>query len=282
MSERNRGHKLNHDCCGCCRIGTNSVGKVGFMGVRRVIGALLRSIKARLRPPLATNSGYCHCCRKNVQFDMTGTWLRDQYFCRNCISIPRQRHINHILDRYIPNWEDKNIHESSPSNNFISQWARQYSSSQYFEGVAEGELQNGHRCENLECLTYAENTFDIFITQDVMEHVFHPSTAIQEIMRVLKPGGVHIFTAPKHKNITEGYVRAAIENGEVKHLLEPMYHGNPVGDGRALVTWDYGDDFEAWIWDWCGYPTITYVTRDRTLGLDGEFLEVFVTHKITR
>jgi len=186
------------------------------------------------------------------------------------------------LDRYIPDWGSKEIHESSPGNRFVSQWACNYSASQYFEGVAEGTLHNGIRCENLEHLTFADDSLDIFITQDVMEHVFHPDKAIQEIMRVLKPGGVHVFTAPKHKNISRGYARASIEKGEVKHLLEPMYHGNPVGDGRALVTWDYGDDFEMQIWDWCGYPTITYVTRDQSLGLDGEYPEVFVTHKIAK
>lgn len=252
------------------------------MKFRRIVNSLLRRAKILVRVLSSSNPGYCHCCRKNVRFYFAGPWLRDQYLCRNCHSIPRQRHINYVLDRYIQNWEVKKLHESSPSNQFISQWAKNYSSSQYFEGVAEGVIHNGFRCENLEHLTFADESFDIFITQDVMEHVFHPDKAIQEIMRVLRPGGVHVFTAPKHKHIIQGYVRSLIENGEVKHLLEPMYHGNPVGDGRALVTWDYGDDFEAQIWKWCGFPTITYVTQNRALGLDGEFLEVFVTHKIAK
>lgn len=64
------------------------------------------------------------------------------------------------------------------------------------------------------------------------------------------------------------------------HLQEAQYHGNPIGDGRSLVTWDYGDDFEACLWAWCRYPTVTYVTRDRSPGLDGEYLEVFVTRKV--
>lgn len=252
------------------------------MQLHRIVGSYLRTAQIRLRALWSSNAGYCHCCRQVTQFEITGPWLRDQYFCRACRSIPRQRHINHILDRYIPNWGDKEIHESSPSNMFISQWASRYSSSQYLAGVREGALHNGNRCENLEHLTFADDSFDLFITQDVMEHVFHPSKAFREIMRVLKPGGVHVFTAPKHKNITQSYARALLEKGEVKNLLEPIYHGNPVGDGRALVTWDYGDDFEAQIWNWCGYQTITYVTRDRALGLDGEYLEVFVTRKIAR
>jgi hypothetical protein len=102
-------------------------------------------------------------------------------------------------------------------------------------------------------------------------------------MRVLKPGGAHVFTTPKHAGLRRSYRRAEIDRiGQVKHLKEPLYHGNPIGDGRSLVTWDYGGDFEFLLWEWAGYPTATYVTRDRNLGIDGEFLEVFVTRKWAR
>ena len=145
-----------------------------------------------------------------------------------------------------------------------------------------GTLHAGSRCENLEALTFADNTFDLFVTQDVFEHVFRPDLASQEIMRVIKPGGAHVFTAPKHKGLRQTRQRARFESGGIVHLLEEQFHGNPIGDGRALVTWDYGDDFELRLWEWCGYPTVTYVVRDRSLGIDGEYLEVFVTRKLER
>jgi hypothetical protein len=98
----------------------------------------------------------------------------------------------------------------------------------------------------------------------------------------LKPGGMHIFTAPKHKGIKKSYPRAKLTEGRVEYLLEEQYHGNPVGDGRSLVTWDYGDDFEHLLFEWSRCPTTTYVTRDRGLGIDGEYLEVFVARKPQR
>jgi hypothetical protein len=112
--------------------------------------------------------------------------------------------------------------------------------------------------------------------------VFEPGKAVSEIMRVVKPGGAHVFTAPKHKGLRATRQRARLDGNNIVHLLEPQYHGNPIADGRSLVTWDYGDDFELYVWDWCGYPTITYIVRDRGLGIDGEYLEVFVTRKISR
>lgn len=140
-------------------------------------------------------------------------------------------------------------------------------------------MKHGVRCENLEELTFPSGTFDVFITQDVFEHVFNPDRATREIMRVLRPGGVHVFTAPKHKGLKKSRCRAELREGTVVHLLPEQYHGNPIGDGRSLVTWDYGDDFEFLLQAWSGCPTTTYVTRDPSLGIDGEFLEVFATRK---
>jgi hypothetical protein len=96
----------------------------------------------------------------------------------------------------------------------------------------------------------------------------------------LKPGGIHLFTAPKHKNLLKSRPRAKLIEGSIEYLLEAQYHGNPVGDGRSLVTWDYGADFEDLVKAWSGYLTSTFVLRDRRRGLDGEYLEVFVTAKI--
>jgi hypothetical protein len=45
------------------------------------------------------------------------------------------------------------------------------------------------------------------------------------------------------------------------------------------VTWDYGADFEERIQGWSGYCTSTFNIRDRGIGIDGEFLDVFVTRK---
>lgn len=249
--------------------------------VRRWVRRWPRIARAPVHTQRA-NPGWCACCRADTQFVEVGTWLRDQYLCGRCHSIPRQRAVNLTLDTYFPGWEDSTIHESSPTNDFISRYARHYSRSYLFADVSPGQELDGDRCENLERLTFDDETFDLFVTQDVLEHVLRPDRAVREIMRVLKPHGAHVFTTPKHANLTETRPRVSFDHGTFVHLLEAEYHGNPVGDGKALVTWDYGDDFEQYLWDWCSYPTVTYVTRDRSRGLDGEHLEVFVTRKVER
>ena len=225
------------------------------------------------------NVGYCHCCRQESVFQMRGEWLRDLYVCLNCSSIPRQRHLQYVLDSYFKNWEDRDIHESSPSNNFVSRYCNNYTSSQYFDGSEAGSYVEGIRSENLESLSFPNNSFDLFITQDVFEHIFNPERAAREIMRVLRPGGAHVFTVPKHKGISNSFPRARLVNSQIEYLMEAVYHGNPIGDGKALVTWDYGDDFESMMNRWTRCSTTNYITRDNALGIDGEFIDVFVTRK---
>ena len=70
-----------------------------------------------------------------------------------------------------------------------------------------------------------------------------------------------------------------MSDGTIHYNHEPEYHGNPVGDGKSLVTWHYGNDFEELLSEWSGLTVTTYVTRDRSLGIDGKFLEVFVMRK---
>lgn len=185
-----------------------------------------------------------------------------------------------MLDKYLPGWEKLSVHESSPSHDFVGRFCPGYSSSFYFETVEPGTVdKQGRRSEDLQALTFGDATFDILITQDVFEHIFDPIAAAREIGRVLKPGGYHVFTAPKYPFIQNSFPRVTVEDGKIIHLHPEEYHGSPIGDGRAIVTWTYGRDFEELLARWSGMNTVTYITRDRSIGLDGEHLEVFVTRK---
>jgi hypothetical protein len=162
---------------------------------------------------------------------------------------------------------------------FFLDQCHDYSYSFFYEDVPAGSYKDGMRCENLEALTFSNASFDIFITQDVLEQVFHPDRALAEVTRVLRPGGIHIFTALKHKHLLKSYPRANLVDGTVEHLHEPIYHDNPIGDGRSLVTWDYGADFDDLIQEWSGCSVCNFVICDRRRGIDGESLDVFVMLK---
>jgi hypothetical protein len=225
------------------------------------------------------NAGWCPVCRADASFRVAGPWLRDDYLCEGCGSIPRQRHLQLVLDSAFPGWDELEVHESSPSNDYLARRCARYGASQYLPDVAPGTVHDGVRCENLESLSFADASLDLFVTQDVFEHVLRPDVAAREVMRVLRPGGAHVFTVPKHRGLRCSRPRVELVDGAARPLMDEVFHGNPVGDGRVLVTWDYGDDLESLFAGWCGAPTVGHVTRDRRLGIDGEFLEVFVTRK---
>ena len=216
-----------------------------------ILSTIKKMKKSLLSRPSAedvkSQAGYCPCCRSNTTFISNHEWLRDHYLCVKCSSIPRQRHIEHVLDVEFPGWESLNVHESSPSNRLISMNSKKYSFSHFLDGV---------------------------------EHIFDPELAAREIMRVLRPGGAHIFTAPKHDNVKVSYPRARLDRGEIVHIFDEHYHGNPVGDGKSLVTWDYGSDFEALFSKWTGYEVETHSDENDNLGINGKYLDVFVVRKV--
>jgi len=225
--------------------------------------------------------GYCPICDSRTIFVIEGPWLRDEYRCRGCRSIPRFRHIVDVLRKQFPDYRTLSIHESSPHGPVLKLLRREvpeYTSSHFWPDVPLGVSRNEIRCENLEKLTFKNESFDLFITQDVLEHVLNPKTAFREIARTLKPGGAHIFTIPWYAP-KRTLTRASFSGQEIIYHEPKEYHGNPIDDGGALVVTEWGSDLGAFIFENGGLHTTAFLTLDRTRGLDGEFLEVFVSRK---
>jgi SAM-dependent methyltransferase len=187
----------------------------------------------------------------------------------------------YVVERYVPNWRDLIIHESSPAHRGASvrlATAPGYIASQYFDGVASGETRQGWRCENLEALSFPDASIDLHVTQDVMEHVFDPDAAFREIARTLKPGGMHIFTVPMVNGPKPTERRASLEHGRVVHHKPPEYHGNPVAEG-SLMTMDWGFDICAHIARASGLFTEIVSLDLLDCGIRAELNEVLVSRK---
>lgn len=228
------------------------------------------------------NQGYCIICNKETRFIEYGPWKRDDYRCHRCNSIPRQRALICALNLFYADWPKLVIHESSPcgpSSNFLRDNCKSYSASHYFQDIPAGKYKGGYRCENLEKMTFPSASFDLFITQDVFEHVMRPEVAFAEIARVLKTSGSHVFTLPWYKDKKKSTKRVCMENGEIVNLEPPIYHGNPIDKAGSLVTYDFGMDLFDCINKSSGLNSIVYLHEDRKLGLDAEFMEVFISYK---
>ena len=248
--------------------------------IRNLIPARIRQLR---KNTYLKSSGQCSTCCKKVNFVAYDSWLRDNFKCTNCGSIPRERALMLVVERYFPHWRESVIHESSPGDRgasirFLNECSH-YIPSQFFPDKLTGDVIEGIRCENLEALTFSDESIDLHITQDVLEHVFHPSSVFKEIARTLKPGGMHIFTVPLVKKSSPSLLRAQINQGQVAYLEPPTYHGNPIGDGKSLVTVDWGFDICQHIFNACGLFTQLVVIDDLNQGIRAEYIEVLITFK---
>lgn len=230
------------------------------------------------------HQGYCPCCEQDVIFIATNNWLRDHFKCSNCSSIPRERALMFIINKHYPNWKELAIHESSPGNrghsiNLRSQ-AKQYLETQYFAKKPLGSMVNGIRNEDLENQTFKDNSFDLVITSDVMEHIYDPEKAFKEIHRTLKKGGAHIFSVPlinKH-NKTQRWANKG-KDGEPIFLFTPEWHGNPIDKKGSPVTMHWGFDIVDFIKKHTNANCNIEYIDNLDFGIRAEYIEIIVSKK---
>lgn len=132
----------------------------------------------------------------------------------------------------------------------------------------------------MENMTFSDEEFDIFITQDVFEHLFRPDAAAKEIIRVLKPGGAHILTTPLTRQHKYSIRRCDLIDGEIVHFHPPIHHGNPMSESGSIVTVDWGYDILSFLTHHTGRPATMYIIDDLENGLRAPLMEVIVNNKL--
>ena len=201
---------------------------------------------------------FCYICGKNSQFSCEPDFSLREARCLHCGASQRNSDLAKIIiNTFSPNEYSSltqarrdlthlGIYEaqaSGPMHNFLMDLPH-YICSEYFDDVPNGTRnKDGILCENLQNLSFSDETFDLVITQDILEHVAYPEKAFSEINRVLKPGGYHIFTIPYHEN-NPTLRRIVVETGENNHNYPQVYHGDPLREQGALVFTDFGSDMK--------------------------------------
>ena len=107
--------------------------------------------------------------------------------------------------------------------------------------VKPDELSGGVRCEDLSRLTYNDESFDLVLTSETLEHVPDLRVALLEIYRVLAPGGRHIFTIPVLPGVSKTFARMTRQpDGTLKYHAPRICH--PGGDVGYPVFTEFGTD----------------------------------------
>jgi hypothetical protein len=201
----------------------------------------------------------CYICGDQYRFPRARDTnnLRETVICKNCRGTKRQIDVAQVLlkiiessssclarsERDINKFKIYILESYGPIYEMLSKTANVICS-EYWENVPTGTLVDNVRCEDVQNLTFSNESFDIVISQDIFEHIPSPEVGFKEIYRILKPGVYHIFTIPYNKNLSNSQVRAYIKQNEIVHILPPVYHGDMLRPKGILVYTDFGLDFE--------------------------------------
>jgi SAM-dependent methyltransferase len=225
-------------------------------------------------------------------WDEPAAWLahtrRESLFCRSCCSSLRVRGIADVLlshfgggrrgfDELVEDPEFRaldvaeinTIGSVGSLHTFLSRLPR-LSLSEYRGPDRLGELIDGVRNEDACRLTYEDQSFDLVLSSDTLEHVPDFRLALRETRRILRPGGCHVFTVPviASRPTTEPRVEVDV-GGTLVHLLPPLYHGRgsglyrylPVGEDLLTFT-DFGRDVPSHMADAGFDPEVVHVGAD--------------------
>jgi len=195
-------------------------------------------------PEIMTNTAVCAMCR--AVSPMVTTYLyssedngrrtpnwREHATCR-CGFPNRIRAAMHALQTIAAPADDASIYiteQVTPLFKWLSLRYDDVQGSEYLgSDIAPGAVINGVRHEDLCNLSLPDNTYDVVLSFDVLEHVENFESALAHLVRILKPGGTLMFAAPTQLE-QKGTMDLVVvrEDGSYDYRLQPPeYHGNPV------------------------------------------------------
>jgi len=165
--------------------------------------------------------------------------------CLRCGASPVSMSLVDVLAKRLPGIASLTVYELSsrgPLFKFLQRKAGKLVFSEFFDDVSPGGFKNGVRCEDVQNLTWPDQSFDVCTSSDVFEHVPDDARAFAEIHRVLRPGGKAVFTVPMSRQ-SETVERAVVAGDHIEYLLPPEYHDDHIrGLSRVLCYRNYGTD----------------------------------------
>ena len=197
--------------------------------------------------PTEFQVGFEHAELRTAEGRLIPNW-REHLACRRCGLNNRLRASLKLFHQECEPTREARLYLTervTPTDQWLAERFPSLMGSEYFAGGhRSGELVRGVRHEDLQALSFADQSFDHVLSFDVLEHVPDHRKSLEEAHRILAPGGTFLFTAPFRAERPETLVRARDrEDGTLEHLMEPEYHGNPVDPvGGALAYRTFGWD----------------------------------------
>ncbi len=107
--------------------------------------------------------------------------------------------------------------------------------SEYFIGVPSGQLVNGVMCQDVQQLSFADESIDLITSNQVFEHVADDIRGFAECYRVLRHGGALVLGIPLH-DIPVSRQLAELKDGKLVFFGTPEYHGSRTTGPNSVPT----------------------------------------------
>jgi SAM-dependent methyltransferase len=124
----------------------------------------------------------------------------------------------------------------SPLARHLNRYCDRLVGSEYLPKTSEKIRHPRVMHQDIMDLSFADASFDVYLSSDVLEHIPEPDRALREASRILRPGGWFMGTFPFAAGKTETVVRAELVGSEIKHHLEPQFHGNPTRPSEGSLV----------------------------------------------
>jgi len=198
-------------------------------------------------------SGRCYICARDVEFEVNVpadggpvNW-RETLKCPECGLINRWRGCLHVFEAICNPASADQIYLTETLSPVYQNLAGRFPNligSEYLPEYDFGTVVPTHgvpvRNEDITQLTFADESLESVLSFDVLEHVPDYRKALKEFYRTLSDGGKLILSVPfcfAEKN----QVRAVVDDdGNLTHLMEPCYHGDPLSEHGVLSYCDFG------------------------------------------
>ncbi len=215
----------------------------------------------RLRAATANSGkfpGWCGVCEILTDFGYRTDQaecidLREELACENCGLSARMRVVLALV-RELAGSREASIFATEQATLAFRCLAERYSNamgSEYFSEDQRTRLASyletlmgwpmPLRFEDATRLDMRDDSVDVLVSCDVLEHIPDHQAALEEFGRVVRPGGHLVLTVPFLDADESSILRARIDsNGEIEHLLAPEYHGDPVCAEGILAYHSFG------------------------------------------
>jgi SAM-dependent methyltransferase len=241
------------------------------MNLARMRGALHYLANGSTPIHWRISRGHCPSCSRDLFLMM-----KDDPFLIRCLGC-RASAINlsliPVVQRHFPKINCSMCAYELSTYGSMLNWLRRnffnLETSEYFPDQPLGTKVNGISNQDVQQLTFAEESFDLVTSNQVFEHVPDDSAAFRECYRVLRSRGALVFAVPLHDDIAASERIARLEGGRVAFYGKPEYHGSRLTGPNSVPTF----------WH---FSTLDILDRVRAAGFRSvDFEDVFIAQKQT-